>query len=94
MVLFIAFPMAMALVYFYYMLTKSMVCSVADKTISQSDEGGIILNFANPKIHSLCIEKDVIQRAFSYHGFLLLKIEEGRYRYLAIPEAAFVGVCE
>lgn len=94
MMILIAVPMAMAIVYFNYMLTKSMVWSVSEKTIMQADDGSLVLNFENPKIHSVSIEKSALKQAFSHHDYMLIKAEQRRYSYLVLPEAAFVAVCE
>lgn len=94
MMILIAVPMAMAIVYFNYMLTKSMVWSVSEKTIVQADDGSLVLNFENPKIHSVSIEKSALIQAFSHHGYMLINAENRRYSYLVLPEAAFAAVCE
>lgn len=94
MMILIAVPMAMAIVYFNCMLTKSMVWSVSEKTIIQTEDGSLVLNFENPKIHSARVEKNELKKSFSHHGYMLIKAEERRYSYLVLPEAAFVAVCE
>lgn len=89
MLVFVAVPFIMLLLYFYYMLTDSMVWSVSEKTITLNSDNSITLEFENPKLHSVQLHADKIIRAFSYKQYTLLQVEENRFRFLVIPDEAF-----
>ena len=89
MVLMVALPFVMFLLYSYYMLTDSMVWSVSDKSVKLSDNGNLKIAFENHKINAVDIAKADVKRVFCYKKYVLFQVESKKYRLLIFPESAF-----
>ena len=75
MVLFIALPMVLALLYFYYGLSPEARWSIMEKTATVDDQG-ITLSFTDERMKKHVIEKD---------DALLLMLSGKRYTCLMLP---------
>ena len=89
MVLMVALPFVMFLLYSYYMLTDSMVWSVLDKSVKLSDNGNLKIAFENHKINAVDIANADVKRVFCYKNYVLFQVESKKYRLLIFPESAF-----
>ena len=89
MVLMVALPFVMFLLYSYYMLTDSMVWSVSDKSVKLSDNGNLKMAFENHKINAVDIDRADVKRVFCYKKYVLFQVESKKYRLLIFPESAF-----
>lgn len=89
MVLMVALPFVMFLLYSYYMLTDSMVWSVSDKSVKLSDNGNLKMAFENHKINAVDIANADVKRVFCYKNYVLFQVESKKYRLLIFPESAF-----
>lgn len=94
MVLFVVVPFIMILLYFNYMLTNSMVWSISEKTISLTHEGALVLEFENPKLRTITVNKGEVKRILTHKRKILLEIESSKYRFLVIPESCFKSDAE
>lgn len=63
MVLFVVVPFIMILLYFNYMLTNSMVWSISEKTISLTTDGTLVLEFENPKLRTVTVNKGDVKKS-------------------------------
>ena len=89
MLLFVTVPFIMILVYFNYMLTNSMVWSISEKTISLTNENALVLEFENPKLRTVTVNKGEVRNVLHHKHYFLLQIESAKYRFLAIPKSSF-----
>lgn len=64
MVLFVVVPFIMILLYFNYMLTNSMVWSISEKTISLTTDGTLVLEFENPKLRTVTVNKGDVKNPY------------------------------
>lgn len=89
MMVFLAVPFVVMWLYFYYMLTDSMIWSVSDKVIALADDRSMVLDFDNPKLQPVMIKSEAIKRSLTYKRYTLLQVEPNRFRFLVIPDSAF-----
>ena len=75
MVLFVVVPFIMILLYFNYMLTNSMVWSISEKTISLTSDGALVLEFENPKLRTVKVNKGEVKKIHTHKRKILLQIE-------------------
>lgn len=94
MVLFVVVPFIMILLYFNYMLTNSMVWSISEKTITLTSDGALVLEFENPKLRTVKVNKGEVKKIHTHKRKILLQIESSKYRFLVIPEFCFKSEAE
>lgn len=71
-----------------------MVWSISEKTISLTHEGALVLDFENPKLRTITVNKGEVKRILTHKRKILLQIESGKYRFLVIPESCFKSEAE
>jgi len=86
MVLFVAMPMILALLYFYYGLAPAARWSIMAKS-ARIDTSGITLTFADPRMQQHTIPWDGVRHIIEKQGDVLLMLRSGRYVCLLIPES-------
>lgn len=71
-----------------------MVWSISEKTISLTHEGALVLDFENPKLRTITVNKGEVKRILTHKRKILLQIESSKYRFLVIPESCFKSEAE
>lgn len=71
-----------------------MVWSISEKTISLTHEGALVLEFENPKLRTITVNKGEVKRILTHKRKILLQIESSKYRFLVIPESCFKSDAE
>ncbi len=89
MLVFVAVPMAMALLYIYYVLSLEASWSVADKSVVQRPNGDLLLTFADERRQPRLIARGEVAGVTADAHSLLLRLKVRRYTYLVIPFAQF-----
>ena len=84
MVLFIAMPMALALLYFYYGLSPEARWSIMEKTATL-DDAGITLQFADERMKTHAIRWDDVRNIIEKEDVVMLMLKGNRYRCLMLP---------
>ena len=84
MVLFIALPMVLALLYFYYGLSPEARWSIMEKTATLDDQG-ITLNFTDERMKTHVIGWDDVRNIIEKDDALLLMLSGKRYTCLMLP---------
>ena len=86
MLCFIVFPMALIMVYFWYLLTEEIRWSILEKEMTVNDSG-IMLTFES-------FTKELCWKEFSGYSttdkYLLLKLKVRPFTYFVIPFTVFV----
>ncbi len=94
MLVFVAAPMAMALLYIYYVLSLEASWSVADKSVVQRPNGDLLLTFADERRQPRLIACGEVAGVSADAHSLLLRLKVRRYTYLVIPLTQFDGEAE
>lgn len=84
MALFIALPMLLALLYFYYGLSSEARWSIMEKTVTL-DEQGMILNFTDERMKTHIIQWDDVRHIIEKDDAWLLMLQGKRYTCLMLP---------
>lgn len=71
-----------------------MVWSISEKTISLTHDGALVLDFENPKLRTITVNKGEVKRILTHKHKILLQIESSKYRFLVIPESCFKSEAE
>ena len=71
-----------------------MVWSISEKTISLTHDGALVLDFENPKLRTITVNKGEVKRILTHKRKILLQIESSKYRFLVIPESCFKSEAE
>lgn len=91
MLLFVAAPMVLNLIYFYYMLTVEASWSVTDKVISVDKDGNLTLSFANENRLSKTIKREEIAGVTGDADSVILLFAIRKYTFLVIPYSHFIS---
>jgi hypothetical protein len=87
MVLFVALPMILALLYFYYGFSPLARWSIMEKTATVSDQG-IELSFTDERMKKHAISKDDVLNIIEKEDVWMLMLQGGRYNCLMLPASA------
>lgn len=71
-----------------------MVWSISEKTISLTSDGALVLEFENPKLRTVKVNKGEVKKIHTHKRKILLQIESSKYRFLVIPEFCFKSEAE
>ena len=71
-----------------------MVWSISDKTISLTSDGALVLEFENPKLRTVKVNKGEVKKIHTHKRKILLQIESSKYRFLVIPESCLKSEAE
>lgn len=85
----VAIPMLLALIYFYYILTLEASWSVVDKTIEINGNGDLLLHFAHEQRRDHTINRNEIKSATIGNGAVIVELSVRRYTFLVIPLQQF-----
>ena len=84
MVLFIALPMVLALLFFYYGLSPEARWSIMEKTVEIGD-GGMSLAFTDERMKTHVIPWDDVRSIIEKDDVLMLMLRGKRYTCLMLP---------
>ena len=59
-----------------------MVWSISEKTISLTSDGTLVLEFENPKLRTVKVNKGEVKKIHTHKRKILLQIESSKYRFL------------
>lgn len=85
----VAIPMLLALIYFYYILTLEASWSVVDKAVEINDNGDLLLHFADEQRRDHIISRNGIKSATIGHGVVVMELSVRRYTFFVIPFSQF-----
>ncbi len=85
----VAIPMLLALIYFYYILTLEASWSVVDKAVEVSMNGDLLLHFADEHRRDHIISRNGIKSATIGNGIVVLELSVRRYTFFVIPFRQF-----
>ncbi len=94
MLVFVAAPMAMAMLYINYVLSLEASWSVADKSVAQRPNGDMLLTFADERRRPRLVARSEVAGVTADAQSLLLRLGVRRYTYLVIPLAQFDSEAE
>ena len=87
MVLFVALPMVLALLYFYYGFSPEARWSIMEKNAA-IDERGITLTFTDERMKTHVIAADDVREIVDKEDVWMLMLKGNRYRCLMLPTSA------
>jgi hypothetical protein len=87
MVLFVALPMVLALLYFYYGFSPEARWSIMEKD-ADVDERGITLTFTDERMKTHVIAVDDVRDIIEKDVVWMLMLKGNRYRCLMLPASA------
>ena len=87
MVLFIALPMVLALLYFYYGLSPEARWSIMEKTATLDDQG-ITLSFTDERMKTHVIGWDDVRNIIEKDDVVMLMLQGKRYTCFMLPSSA------
>lgn len=87
MVLFIAMPMILSLLYFYYGFSPEARWSIMEKDIDINNEGAT-MTFTDPRMKTHAIRWDDVREIIIKNDALLLMLNGKRYTCLMLPSSA------
>lgn len=85
----VAIPMLLALIYFYYILTLEASWSVVDKAVEINGNGDLLLHFADEQRRDHIISRNGIKSATIGHGVVVMELSVRRYTFFVIPFSQF-----
>ncbi len=94
MLVFVAAPMALALLYINYVLSLEASWSVTDKSVAQRPNGDVLLTFADERRRPRLIARGEVVGVSADAHLLLLRLGVRRYTYLVIPLTQFDSEAE
>ncbi len=94
MLVFVAAPMALALLYINYVLSLEASWSVTDKSVAQRPNGDVLLTFADERRRPRLIARGEVAGVSADAHSLLLRLGVRRYTYLVIPLTQFDSEAE
>lgn len=94
MLVFVAAPMATALLYIYYVLSLEASWSVADKRVEQRPNGDLLLTFADERRQPRLIARREVAGISADAHSMLLRLAVRRYTFLVIPLEQFSSEAE
>lgn len=87
MVLFIAMPMILSLLYFYYGFSPEARWSIMEKDVDINNEGAT-MTFTDPRMKTHAIRWDDVREIIIKNDALLLMLNGKRYTCLMLPSSA------
>lgn len=87
MVLFVALPMVLALLYFYYGFSPLARWSIMEKNAAIDDQG-ITLTFTDERMKTHVINRDDVRNIIEKEDVWMLMIKGNRYNCLMLPTSA------
>lgn len=87
MVLFIAMPMILSLLYFYYGFSPEARWSIMEKDVDINNEGAT-MTFTDPRMKTHAISWDDVREIIIKNDALLLMLNGKRYTCLMLPSSA------
>ena len=87
MTLFVALPMVLALLYFYYGFSPLARWSIMEKKAAINDQG-ITLTFTDERMKTHVINKDDVRHIIEKEDVWMLMIKGNRYNCLMLPTSA------
>ena len=87
MTLFVALPMVLALLYFYYGFSPLARWSIMEKKAAIDDQG-ITLTFTNERMKTHVINRDDVRHIIEKEDVWMLMIKGNRYNCLMLPTSA------
>lgn len=87
MALFVALPMVLALLYFYYGFSPEARWSIMEKN-ADVDDGGITLTFTDERMKTHVIPVDDVRNIIEKEDVWMLMLKGNRYRCLMLPTSA------
>ena len=87
MVLFVALPMLLALLYFYYGFSPQARWSIMEKN-AVIDDNGITLTFTDERMKTHVIATDDVREIIEKEDVWMLMLQGSRYNCLMLPTSA------
>ena len=87
MTLFVALPMVLALLYFYYGFSPLARWSIMEKKAAINDQG-ITLTFTDERMKTHVINRDDVRHIIEKEDVWMLMIKGNRYNCLMLPTSA------
>jgi hypothetical protein len=87
MTLFVALPMVLALLYFYYGFSPLARWSIMEKKAAINDQG-ITLTFTDERMKTHAINRDDVRHIIEKEDVWMLMIKGNRYNCLMLPTSA------
>ena len=87
MVLFVALPMLLALLYFYYGFSPQARWSIMEKN-AVIDDNGITLTFTDGRMKTHVISRDDVREIIEKEDVWMLMLKGARYNCLMLPASA------
>ena len=87
MVLFVALPMLLALLYFYYGFSPQARWSIMEKN-AVIDDNGISLTFTDGRMKTHVISRDDVREIIEKEDVWMLMLKGARYNCLMLPASA------